>query len=81
MLTLQPQLGSADLNATFFGQKKDDAGGAGAGSKEPRKHIMQVSTYQMCILMLFNMSEKWTFEVRKVWEGDCVGLGIEGVSK
>lgn len=62
MLTLQPQLGSADLNATFFGQKKDDAGGAGAGSKEPRKHIMQVSTYQMCILMLFNMSEKWTFE-------------------
>lgn len=63
MLTLQPQLGSADLNATFYGQKKDDAGGAGAGSKEPRKHIMQVSTYQMCILMLFNKSEKWTFEV------------------
>lgn len=62
MLTLQPQLGSADLNATFYGQKKDDAGGAGAGSKEPRKHIMQVSTYQMCILMLFNKSEKWTFE-------------------
>jgi hypothetical protein len=63
MLTLQPQLGSADLNATFYGQKKDDAGGAGASSKEPRKHIMQVSTYQMCILMLFNKSEKWTFEV------------------
>lgn len=62
MLTLQPQLGSADLNAAFYGQKKDDAGGAGAGSKEPRKHIMQVSTYQMCILMLFNKSEKWTFE-------------------
>ena len=27
--------------------------------------------------------KKWTFEVRKVWEGegDCVGLKVEGVSK
>lgn len=74
MLTLQPQLGSADLNATFYGQKKDDAGGAGAGSKEPRKHIMQVSTYQMCILMLFNKSEKWTFEV---WNFRAIGWGTE----
>jgi len=55
-LTLQPQLGSADLNALFFGPKKEDSSeSAGASSsKGPRKHIIQVSTYQMCVLMLFN---------------------------
>ena len=29
----------------------------------PRKHIIQVSTYQMCILMLFNSRDKLTYEV------------------
>ncbi|XP_055954698.1 cullin-3-like [Patella vulgata] len=63
-LTLQPQLGSADLHATFYGPKKDDGESSGASAKNPRKHILQVSTYQMCILMLFNNSrEKWTYEV------------------
>ena len=61
-LTLQPQLGSADLNATFYGPRKDDdAGGASsAGPKASalRKHIIQVSTYQMVVLMLFNNREK-----------------------
>lgn len=63
-LTLQPQLGSADLNAVFFGVKKEDSSeNAGASSsKGPRKHIIQVSTYQMCVLMLFNNREKWTYE-------------------
>ncbi|CAF4374138.1 unnamed protein product, partial [Adineta steineri] len=28
-----------------------------------RKHTLQVSTYQMVILMLFNTKESWTFEV------------------
>ena len=32
-------------------------------SKE-RKHTLQVSTYQMVILMLFNTKESWTFEVK-----------------
>lgn len=66
-LTLQPQLGSADLNATFFGAKREDSGENGASSVSktgPRKHIIQVSTYQMCILMLFNNREKCTYEVR-----------------
>ena len=64
-LTLQPQLGSADLHATFYGPKKDDASESAASSaKGPRKHILQVSTYQMCILMLFNNNcKKWTYEV------------------
>lgn len=62
-LTLQPQLGSADLHATFFGPKKDDNGEGASSSKGPRRHIIQVSTYQMCVLMLFNNREKWTYEV------------------
>jgi len=66
-LTLQPQLGSADLNAVFWGPKKEDSSesvGASSSSTKAgsRKHIIQVSTYQMCVLMLFNNREKWTYE-------------------
>lgn len=63
MLIFQFQLGLVDLNVIFYGQKKDDAGGVGVGFKELRKYIMQVFIYQMCILMFFNKSEKWIFEV------------------
>ncbi|XP_028415376.1 cullin-3-A-like [Dendronephthya gigantea] len=55
-LTLQPQMGSADLNAVFFGSKKDD------GAANMHKHIIQVSTYQMCILMLFNKKDTFSCE-------------------
>ena len=48
-LSLQPSLGSADLNATFFGARKDEAGdegasasGATASATAVRKHIIQV---------------------------------------
>lgn len=70
-LTLQPQLGSADLNAVFYGPKKDDSDKDGACSSStsvvssrsgPRKHIIQVSTYQMVVLMLFNNHDKLTYE-------------------
>lgn len=106
-LTLQPQLGWADLNATFYGPKKDDSsengnsfngqptmvsttcnfygmnsdqldpGSSNAVSTSssvvnapppttkapvPRKHIIQVSTQQMCILMLFNNRDRLTCE-------------------
>ncbi|XP_072376964.1 cullin-3 isoform X1 [Diabrotica undecimpunctata] len=70
-LTLQPQLGSADLNAIFYGPKKDDSDKDGACSSSttivsmrsgPRKHIIQVSTYQMVVLMLFNNHDKLTYE-------------------
>lgn len=54
-LTLQPQMGAADLNAVFYSKKEGAA-------KVPRKHIISVSTYQMCILMLFNKKEKITYE-------------------
>merc|ERR1719354_796459 len=55
-LTLQPQMGAADLNAMFFSKKGEGA------AKAPRKHIISVSTYQMCVLMLFNKKEKLTYE-------------------
>ncbi|XP_018327780.1 cullin-3 isoform X2 [Agrilus planipennis] len=70
-LTLQPQLGNADLNAVFYGPKREDCDKDGACSSStsllsnrsgPRKHIIQVSTYQMVILMLFNNHEKLTYE-------------------
>ena len=70
-LTLQPQLGSADLNANFYGNTKreepDQSGASAMGSAmrlpNPRKHIIQVSTYQMVVLMLFNNCERLTYEV------------------
>ncbi|CAF4735227.1 unnamed protein product, partial [Rotaria sp. Silwood1] len=66
-LTLQPSLGSADLTAVFYGKPKEDDGD---GESRPttttmikeRKHTLQVSTYQMVILMLFNTKESWSFE-------------------
>ncbi|KAL0274159.1 UNVERIFIED_CONTAM: hypothetical protein PYX00_006651 [Menopon gallinae] len=74
-LTLQPQLGSSDLNAVFYGPRRDEAESKEASSSSsslisiasirncgPRKHIIQVSTYQMCVLMLFNNREKLTYE-------------------
>ncbi|NXD63793.1 CUL3 protein, partial [Eolophus roseicapillus] len=71
-LTLQHHMGSADLNATFYGPvKKEDGsevgvGGAQVTGSNTRKHILQVSTFQMTILMLFNNREKYTFEVSVV---------------
>ncbi|XP_022170052.1 cullin-3 isoform X1 [Myzus persicae] len=69
-LTLQPQLGSADLNAVFYGSRRSDnelstSVSSSANSLNPstvRKHIIQVSTYQMCILLMFNTHEKLSFE-------------------
>ncbi|KAK9732144.1 Cullin family [Popillia japonica] len=70
-LTLQPQLGNADLNAVFYGPKKEESDKDGASSSStsiissrigPRKHIIQVSTYQMVVLMLFNNHDKLSYE-------------------
>ena len=94
-LSLQPSLGSADLNAVFYGgaasaattpsgalakresgdmpgQADDGAAGPSAsatslqgkgGAGGTKKHIIQVSTYQMVVLMLFNKRESWSYEV------------------
>uniref|UniRef100_A0A8C1XZS6 Cullin 3a n=1 Tax=Cyprinus carpio TaxID=7962 RepID=A0A8C1XZS6_CYPCA len=70
-LTLQHHMGSADLNATFYiyisilyESDGSDVGVGGAllTGSNTRKHILQVSTFQMTILMLFNNREKFTFE-------------------
>lgn len=69
-LTLQPQLGSADLNAVFYGIRRPESdlctnvsSTAVIKPMSERKHIIQVSTYQMCVLLLFNTNDKLTFEV------------------
>lgn len=74
-LTLQPQLGSSDLNAVFYGPRREEGETREPSSSSsslvslsssrsggPRKHIIQVSTYQMCVLMLFNNRDKLTYE-------------------
>ncbi|GAA0165905.1 ubiquitin-protein ligase [Lithospermum erythrorhizon] len=45
-LSWQTNMGTADLKATF-----------GKG----QKHELNVSTYQMCVLMLFNNADSWTY--------------------
>lgn len=71
-LTLQPSLGSADLNALFFGKAgkmavmdASEQPSDTSSNQQTRKHILQVSTYQMVLLMLFSNKEKWTFEEMK----------------
>ncbi len=104
-LTLQSQLGWADLNAVFYGAKKEEQSADNANNTTaalnntctsssnnsldnivstssasmnttfsipqttnnstkiiPRKHIIQVSTHQMCVLMLFNNRDKISYE-------------------
>ncbi|KAI5200471.1 Cullin-3 [Manis pentadactyla] len=67
-LTVQHHMGSAELNATFYEPVKKEDGsevgvrGAQVTGSNTRKHILQVSTFQMTILMLFNNREKYTFE-------------------
>ncbi|XP_034829377.1 cullin-3 isoform X2 [Maniola hyperantus] len=65
-LSLQPQLGSADLHATFRAHaapaSPPRSPPAAAPAPAPRRHIIQVSTFQMCVLLLFNKRERFTYE-------------------
>lgn len=67
-LTLQPQMGTAFINAVFppIQSSKYDAsstsGAPPAGILQTRKHVLQVSTYQMCVLMLFNNRQRLSYE-------------------
>lgn len=78
-LNLQAQLGWADLNALFYGARRDEIdqshnqvlpnshqnrryGVTPTGSIAPRKHILSVSTHQMCILILYNQRDMYTYK-------------------
>ncbi|XP_047986843.1 cullin-3-B isoform X1 [Leguminivora glycinivorella] len=66
-LSLQPQLGSADLHAVFRAldaspPRSPPAAAATTAPPQARKHIIQVSTFQMCVLLLFNKRERLTYE-------------------
>ncbi|CAH0748975.1 unnamed protein product [Diatraea saccharalis] len=78
-LSLQPQLGSADLHATFRSAAPSpphsppapapaaplapsSAPLAPPSAASVRRHIIQVSTFQMCVLLLFNKRERLTYE-------------------
>jgi cullin 3 len=64
ILTLQPSAGTADLNALFFGKKKEgedepaQEGAAGGEGAKTKKHILCVNTYQMVLLLMFNTRDK-----------------------
>jgi len=80
-LNLQAQLGWADLNAFFYGVKREEPEptqtiqmpttkylhdpGAEPSTNTfpimtPRRHIISVSTHQMCILMLYNERDSFS---------------------
>uniref|UniRef100_A0A1Q3G3C5 Putative cullin n=1 Tax=Culex tarsalis TaxID=7177 RepID=A0A1Q3G3C5_CULTA len=76
-LTLQPQLGTVYMNAEFYGVKAEKESVEGGCSSTavvpavsappmalgaPRKHVLQLSTYQMCVLMLFNNRERLSYD-------------------
>eukprot|EP00096_Caligus_rogercresseyi_P011355 TRINITY_DN4442_c0_g1_i1.p1 TRINITY_DN4442_c0_g1~~TRINITY_DN4442_c0_g1_i1.p1 ORF type:complete len:788 (-),score=287.09 TRINITY_DN4442_c0_g1_i1:190-2553(-) len=78
VLTLQPSTGTADMNALFFGSSKSVSssskgeeasvpeGSASSTSSftrpQTKKHIICVNTYQMCVLLLFNLRERLSFD-------------------
>jgi len=67
ILTLQPSAGTADLNAKFYGSSKkptedDESGEIQPPSVNEKKHILNVTTYQMVILLLFNTRDQLTYE-------------------
>jgi len=68
-LTLQFNRGSADLNACFYpvAKQQHENGESEATNSQSklattRRHILQVTTFQMTVLMLFNKQERWLFE-------------------
>ncbi|KAH8031700.1 hypothetical protein HPB51_020079 [Rhipicephalus microplus] len=65
-LNLQPHLGRADMSAVFYGPTSEPSTSQAASTSSeelrPRTYIIQVSTYQMCVLMLFNHYERIVYE-------------------
>ena len=64
LLTLQPGLGSAELSAVFYGSDRTQSFDC---SFHKRRYVFQVSTYQMCILLLFNTKDTLSYEANTFW--------------
>ncbi|CDW52179.1 cullin 3 [Trichuris trichiura] len=60
-ITLQPHLGTVDINAYFYPRGNDHFDATGS-QVQCQKHILCVSTYQMCVLMLFNRKACLTYK-------------------
>ncbi|XP_037501253.1 cullin-3-like [Rhipicephalus sanguineus] len=63
-LELQPHLGWADMTAIFYGPRNEDqpsTSDAVSTSLYPRTYDIKVTTYQMCVLMMFNNHEKISY--------------------
>ncbi|VDD90715.1 unnamed protein product [Enterobius vermicularis] len=71
-IALNPVLGHADVKAVFYGasantdelsQQESDLAGPSVAPRAKEEHkILMVSTYQMCVLLRFNVKSKITFE-------------------
>ncbi|OQV17685.1 Cullin-3-B [Hypsibius exemplaris] len=65
-LSLQNNLGTAEMSAEFYGapaiNEKAPIETSPATAKMVRRHILQVTTYQMCVLMLFNQQPEWSYQ-------------------
>ncbi|XP_046677480.1 cullin-3-like [Homalodisca vitripennis] len=66
-LTLLPHLGTAELEMYFVRPRCEGEEGEGwqagiTACGEIRSYTLQVSTYQMCILMLFNSRPQWNYQ-------------------
>lgn len=59
-LHLLPQLGSAEMVARFMSYPK---GLLAKCRKEELSYTLRVSTYQMCVLLMFNNRDEVTFQV------------------
>ncbi|KAL1422584.1 hypothetical protein MTO96_021992 [Rhipicephalus appendiculatus] len=66
-LTLQPHLGWADISAVFYGPAENEpstsqTASTSSGELHPRTYVIQVTTYQMCVLMLFNRHDAISYQ-------------------
>ncbi|XP_055355504.1 cullin-3-like isoform X2 [Paramacrobiotus metropolitanus] len=64
-LNLQNNLGTAEIAAEFYGPpaiNDQPPAVTGATGQTVRKYMLQVTTYQMVVLMLFNKQPEWSYQ-------------------
>ena len=63
-LTLQPAFGTAEIDAVFYDLDICDPG---RRTGDTRHYSLTVSTYQMCVLMLFYDTQKLSYEASTIF--------------